>query len=175
MGKLNDLAKEVILNSELIKPYRVSFKDIIFVKRFDLDNICDENHSCCDFKGIIVDTKSKELYIEEDALYTEFESNESTSLLELIQFRILLGLGFLNVKRGSVNNIDENQYWVISFHHAVSDILQNDVNNVYGYNLTNEFYYFFKMVTGKNYFNFKTDENNKLIRTHYKIDYQQMA
>ena len=32
MGKLNDLAKEVILNSELIKPYRVSFKDIIFVK-----------------------------------------------------------------------------------------------------------------------------------------------
>lgn len=49
------------------------------------------------------------------------------------------------------------------------------MNNVYGYNLTNEFYYFFKMVTGKNYFNFKTDENNKLIRTHYKIDYQQMA
>ena len=70
MSKLNDLAKEVILNSELIKPYRVSFKDIIFIKRFDLDNICDENHSCCDFKGINVDTKSKELDIEEDALYT---------------------------------------------------------------------------------------------------------
>lgn len=174
MSKLNDLVEEV-LNSDLVKSYRISFKDIIFLKRFELDNICDENHSCCDFKGIIVDTKSKELYIEEDALYNEFESNESTSLLELIQFRILLGLGFLNVKRGSTNTIDENQYWVISFYHAVSDILQNDINNKYGYNLTNEFYYFFKMVTGKNFYNLKTDENNNLIRTHYKIDYQQMA
>ena len=33
MGKLNDLAKEVILNSELIKPYRVSFKKYNICKK----------------------------------------------------------------------------------------------------------------------------------------------
>lgn len=169
MGELVNLANEVF-GSDLVKPYTVQFNNTIFLDRFEFDTICDENHSYCDLKGIVVDTNSRDLYIDKEVLYDEFESNPHASMLDLLRFRILLGLGFLNVKRTS--SIEEdNQYWVISFYNAISSILKEDINNEYGYNLTNEFYYLFKVVTGRDYFSFKTDENNKLIRVHYKIKY----
>ena len=52
---------------------------------------------------------------------------------------------------------------------------QNDINNKYGYDLMDDFYYFFKIVTGRSYFTFKTDDNDKLVRSRYKLTYRQMA
>lgn len=172
MSELVDLVDEV-LKSDLIKTYKSSFNNVVFIDNFDLEDIYDENRHYCEMKGIIVDINTKELYIDKEELYKESESRNSASLLELIQFRILLGLGFLNIQKTS-KKFEDIQYWVISFHHAVASILQNDINNEYGYELMDDFYYFFRIVTGRSYFTFKTN-NNKLVRSRYKITYQQMA
>ena len=172
MSELVDLVDEV-LKSDLVKTYRSSFNKVVFIDNFDLEDIYDENRHYCEMKGIIVDINTKELYIDKEELYKELESRKSASLLELIQFRILLGLGFLNIQKTS-KKFEDIQYWVISFHHAVASILQNDINNEYGYELMDDFYYFFRIVTGRSYFTFKTN-NNKLVRSRYKITYQQMA
>lgn len=170
MSKLVDLVDEV-LKSDLIKTYKSSFNKVIFLDSFDLEDIYDENRHYCEMKGIIVDINTKELYIDKEELYKESESRNSASLLELIQFRILLG--FLNIQK-TAKKFEDMQYWVISFHHAVASILQNDINNEYGYELMDDFYYFFRIVTGRSYFTLKTN-NNKLVRSRYKITYQQMA
>lgn len=172
MTELVDLVDEV-LKSDLVKTYRSSFDKVIFLDSFDLEDIYDENHHHCEMKGIIVDSNTKELYIDKDELYKESESRNSASMLELIQFRILLGLGFLNIQK-TAKEFDDIQYWVISFHHAVASILQHDINNEYGYELMDDFYYFFRIVTGRSYFTFKTN-NDKLVRSRYKITYKQMA
>lgn len=174
MSKLLDNIVDEVLKSELVKSYKTSFRNIEFLEKFELEDIYDDNHHYCEMKGIIVDTNTKELYIDKEDLSDELESKDSASLQELIQFRILLGLGFLNIQR-TAKEFDDMQYWVISFHHAVSTILQSDINNKYGYDLMDDFYYFFRIVTGRSYFTFKTDGNDKLVRSRYKLTYRQMA
>lgn len=174
MSKLLDNIVDEVLKSELVKSYKTSFRNIEFLEKFELEDIYDDNHHYCEMKGIIVDTNTKELYIDKEDLSDELESKDSASLQELIQFRILLGLGFLNIQR-TAKEFNDMQYWVISFHHAVSTILQSDINNKYGYDLMDDFYYFFRIVTGRSYFTFKTDGNDKLVRSRYKLTYRQMA
>ena len=174
MSKSLDNIVDEVLNSELVKSYKTSFRNIKFLEKFELEDIYDDNHHYCEMKGVIVDSNTKDLYIDKEELADELESKESASLLELIQFRILLGLGFLNIQK-TAKEFDDMQYWVISFHHAVSTILQSDINNKYGYDLMDDFYYFFRIVTGRSYFTFKTDDNDKLVRSRYKLTYRQMA
>lgn len=174
MSKLLDNIVDEVLKSELAKSYKNSFKDVKFLEKFELEDIYDDNHYYCEMKGIIVDSNTKELYIDKENLSDELESKDSASLQELIQFRILLGLGFLNIQKNK-NQFEDMQYWVISFHHAISTILQNDINNQYGYDLMDDFYYLFRIVTGRSYFTFKTDDNDKLVRSRYKLTYRQMA
>ena len=174
MSKLLDNIVDEVLKSELVKSYKTSFRNIEFLEKFELEDIYDDNHHYCEMKGIIVDTNTKELYIDKEDLSDELESKDSASLQELIQFRILLGLGFLNIQK-TAKEFEDMQYWVISFHHAISTILQNDINNKYGYDLMDDFYYFFRIVTGRSYFTFKTDGNDKLVRSRYKLTYRQMA
>ena len=162
MSKSLDNIVDEVLNSELVKSYKTSFRNIKFLEKFELEDIYDDNHHYCEMKGVIVDSNTKDLYIDK------------ASLLELIQFRILLGLGFLNIQK-TAKQFEDMQYWVISFHHAISTILQNDINNKYGYDLMDDFYYFFRIVTGRSYFTFKTDDNDKLVRSRYKLTYRQMA